>query len=177
MTIGILAIGYTGGGSSPDEITIHRKADGKIEVKTGDGANQAPILDASALLALAVQRTRFKLGTFTRAMDAASGAVAITGVGFTPRLVIFFGGKQDSAIFTLFGVDDGTKAYHIHDDRPAAVQGFGTSNTKSIGLYETGAYSQVGAISALGADGFTITWTKAGTPAAATVDMFYIAIA
>ncbi len=50
MTIGILTIGYTGGGSAPDEITLHRLASGKLEVKTGNGANQAVILDGSGNL-------------------------------------------------------------------------------------------------------------------------------
>ena len=111
----------------------------------------------------------FYIGTLTRVMDAASGAVAYTGVGFLPSRVIFIG---TTATSLSFGIDDGTTAYNGYGFGASAAYN-GANN--SITLLEDGSKTQVAKIASLDSDGFTLTWTKAGSPSSSEVNVYYMA--
>lgn len=114
------------------------------------------------------------VGSLTRDMTATSGAVAYTGVGFAPKSVIFIGNISGSTLnFSSWGVDDGTTAGSLAITTVAGVTTSGIGN--SISMYETGTQAQTAKISSLGADGFTLAWTKAGTPSAGTAGIIYMA--
>jgi len=117
-----------------------------------------------------------KIGTFSRDMTAASGDVAITGVGFKPTIVLFFGTQQTSQIGLIAGLDDGTLHYCVYNAAYSAAGRFEYASATSIALYEAVDKYQTGYISTLGADGFTITWVKAGTTSAGSVQLFYLAL-
>lgn len=102
-----------------------------------------------------------KVGSFTRAMTVASGAVAYTGVGFTPRAVHFVMSLASGANVWSSGYDDGTTKGCTYQSATPTVF---ASTTASLVWDEAGGNSQSGVISAFGADGFTVTWTKTGTP-------------
>ncbi len=116
--------------------------------------------------------TRYKVGSFTRDTSTASGTQAVTGVGFKPKAVIFFG-TQVNTVETTWGFDDGTT--------PAYMNRYGATNfnidagTNSISSIETaGGNEYAGKISSLDSDGFTITWAKTGSPTG-TLYVIYLA--
>lgn len=113
----------------------------------------------------------FKMGTTTYDLSTASGTQAITGVGFTPRLIIILGNQTGNAR-TSIGIDDGTNHYSIY--MVDAGNAFNSATTTSINA-GSGSASQSGYVSALGADGFTITWIKTGSPTG-TFNLMYLCI-
>lgn len=116
---------------------------------------------------------RIKIGSFTRDMTAATGSVAYTGVGFTPKAVVFLSALSSQSIPLSVGVDDSTGRGTIFTRGSAS---FITTPSYSIQL-ETlaGTDFQSGSISAFGADGFTIGWTKTGSPTG-TAQIIYMAM-
>src|SRR5262245_39114056 len=104
-----------------------------------------------------------KIVTVTRDLTVASGNVAYTGCGFSPRLLIATG-----------AVNGATTAYTTFSGMTASGGGqgstsiFGTSYTQSTNFLQaidaTGANSQIANIVTFDADGFTLAWTKTGTP-------------
>ncbi|GAG01951.1 unnamed protein product, partial [marine sediment metagenome] len=102
--------------------------------------------------------------TFSRDMQAANGDAVITGVGFKPSHVIFLAGKNTDYHWSA-GFDDGSIKYSIANAASATVVIYADSSF-SIKLMESSSVHQKGLISAIGSDGFTITWTRTGSPAA-----------
>lgn len=116
-----------------------------------------------------------KIGTTTRDLTSASGTQAITGVGFKPSLVQFFVAGGSTLVGEgSWGVDDGTTAKAVLGNYAAAGT-FAFDNSFSISIIESGAALQQAKITALGADGFTLTWTKTGSPSASTANIIYVA--
>lgn len=113
----------------------------------------------------------FKMGTTTRDLSTASGTQAITGIGFLPRLVIILGNQTNNAR-TSIGIDDGTNHYSIYMGDAGNVFYTATGTSMNAG---SGANSQSGYVSALDADGFTITWVKTGSPTG-TFTLMYLCI-
>ena len=120
------------------------------------------------------QATWFKVGTFTRDTSLASGTQAVTGVGFTPKAVIFFAAVDTTSRFSV-GFDDGTNSYLITDREGIAAATWRVLSTFSIEMVTNGSDIYQGEITTLGTDGFTITWTKIGTPTG-TATIFYLAL-
>jgi len=123
---------------------------------------------------------RFKVGTFTRDMTAASGDVAYTGVGFVPNMLFFFAGKTGTAgaIIQYFGAVQNPNVGGVTLNRtPADAAGpyIWSTITNCIGLIESGGASQTAVMKTYAADGFTLTWTKTGSPSANTLTMGYVA--
>lgn len=100
----------------------------------------------------------FKVGNTTRDLTAASGSVAITGVGFKPSSIILFGALDGTGVMSI-AVYDGTSTYGLYSDYAKVF--YGSPNASFV--QASGAY-QVVTVSALGADGFTLSWTKTGSP-------------
>ena len=109
------------------------------------------------------------LGSFDR---SAAGDHAVTGVGFVPKIVIFFahGTGGTHQIFSK-GVDDGVSPRCIYFK--GDVVDLTRSVLKSIWVQIDGDNHIEGAIKSLDADGFTITWTLTGV---ATAYTFYLAM-
>lgn len=117
-----------------------------------------------------------KIGTLTRVMNTASGAVAYTGVGFLPSKVIFFAGFSATGWNAMsWGLDDGTLHKAISYNATASGVAFNTASAISLND-AAGATAQIGSISAFGADGFTVTWTLVGAGDAGTANVVYLAI-
>ena len=115
-----------------------------------------------------------KVGTFTRDLTTASGTQAVTGVGFTPKAIIFL--TASSAVdvgYGSWGVTDGGVVSGIEWRGGVTADTFAASNIISVILTATD-YQYVSAIS-LDADGFTVTWVKAGSPTG-TAAIRYLAI-
>lgn len=122
-------------------------------------------------------KATMKIGTFTRDLTTASGTQAITGVGFTPRFVLFEG-KEHAVVGygCRGGVDDGTTATCFTDIWSTANGQWYSVSNRSIDLRQTDANVAGAYISAFGADGFTLTWQKIGLPTG-TGTINYVAFA
>ena len=105
-----------------------------------------------------------KILSITRQMSAASEDVAYTGVGFKPSMVDFQGVRGNVSLSS--GVSDGT--VHYCATHYGAVFSY---NTYAVELFEDESNYQAAIIKTLDADGFTLTWTKAGSPGVATANV------
>lgn len=139
-----------------------------------DGTN-FQIIGATAAAAGTLSRMS---NVFTRDISTSSGTQAITGVGFTPTAVIFLSAVGATARVSV-GIDDcgssGSGQSSIYDINGDSANNWQVSNVSSIALYNTSSDKYVGHITATGADGFTITWTKTGSPTG-TATIFYLAM-
>ena len=114
-------------------------------------------------------------GDFTRDIAGASGDVIYAGVGFMPRALIIF--SADNATGSLgddasFGLAVGTNDFVV------ALNAGTTDWVKQTNVfvhYGAGAQSPAAIVKTLDADGFTLTWTKTGTPTG-TLQCIYLAI-
>ena len=96
----------------------------------------------------------------TRALTAASGDVAYTGVGFRPRAVVMFTNRS-TAIERSFAASSGVGAdFGFSID--TAGQTFGIALLADLNI--TAGDIQRAALASFDADGLTITWTKFSTP-------------
>ena len=124
--------------------------------------------DGTAVVATAVS---IKIGTFTRDTSLATGSQAVTGVGFTPKGVIFFA-VQDNSAEASWGFDNVTGSYGI--GRRQAGTNLDVSSA-SIYDSEGAGVSYTGVLASLDADGFTVSWTRNGAPTG-TLTIQYMAI-
>ena len=117
--------------------------------------------------------TRFKVGSFSRDTSLASGTQEITGLGFSPKLVNFFA-SYNGAVGASWGFDDISGTVAISDNHGNAANTFAFDGTNSIYSVKTGTDYTTGKITTRGTDGFTITWTKTGSPTG-SLNIFYVA--
>lgn len=116
-----------------------------------------------------------KTGVFTRDVSTASGNQAVTGVGFQPTSVIFIANLGGSVQSFSWGVDDGSNPEVLSNDATTATQfTAGGSTSESIRLIVSGGNNYQGHVGSFDSDGFTIAWTKNGTPTG-TASILYIA--
>ncbi len=107
---------------------------------------------------------RFKIVSFTRDVSTASGTQAVTGVGGTPIVVIFAATITTTNVFSI-GFDDGTTHLLVRANDGITTDTWAQASTASIWLQVGGAATDYyGSITTLGSDGFTVTWTKEGSP-------------
>lgn len=114
-----------------------------------------------------------KADHFTRDVSLASGNQAITGVGFQPRAILFFtsilGSARNSWGFDT-GVANGAKA--ITDNTNIAAGTFTAATNFSISLQTNVTDQYSGKIASFDSDGFTVAWTKSGSPTGTATIMF-----
>lgn len=129
----------------------------------------------SAFKTVGLRGISMKAGSFTRDMTAASGSAAVTGVGFKPRAVIFLAGDPSSAADNAsVGIDDGASPGSLANLNSISA-GKWFVPASSIYLFQGASTSQVGSISSMDDDGFTVSWTKTGSPTG-TMTIRYLAI-
>lgn len=93
----------------------------------------------------------------TRVNDAVTGDVAYTGVGFTPSALMMIGGDNSNA----GSIGGGNVADQEMLARTRAALVYFAHD--SIGIMDDdGVNYQLAVLKSLDADGFTLTWTKAG---------------
>ena len=119
----------------------------------GQGAGVKPIYEKMAL-----RDTGVKIGTANR---GTSGAEVVEGVGFKPSVIIFIATDFTSTNKnSSWGFDDGSNPhlfYMYSNDTNRII-----TNAASIYIYRDAENKISGVVSALGGDGFTITWTVTG---------------
>ena len=120
---------------------------------------------------LAYADTRFYSGTITRDVSAANGDVATAGVGFTPKYVTFNAVKDASTEHS-----EGFYAASAQNCFSSYGANLTTNGGKCVAYFDkanTANFARA-ILSATGADGFTLTWTKAGSPVG-TFTIYYTA--
>jgi hypothetical protein len=158
-------VGLTGATITASDYTVFADADDSnaLKIDTVQG-----ILDLAPAL-------NVKVGVVSRDVSTASGAGAETVVGFQPKAVIFFttnassGNKEFSV-----GIDDGTTSACVFHNYTSATGEYLDDQTASI-YFKSSAGTHKGAISSLGSNGFTITWTKTSSPTG-NINVPYLAI-
>ena len=128
-----------------------------------------PTWTTPAASGMAYSDLRFKTGQFTHDIST-TGTQAITGVGFTPKVVGFISVISSVAHAFSVGFDDGTTHHGTFDDNSRTAGQW--SLTDSPGVYsillapnaDATTTSCAAYVSAFGADGFTLTWSKVGSP-------------
>lgn len=114
-------------------------------------------------------RLASKVKAFTRDMAAASGDVSYTGVGFQPSAIIAFSNWTTAR---SWGMVDSAKVHAVIDY--FVDGGTTTDNINLIGLASAGESNyQIALVKSFDADGFTLTWTKLGSPTG-TADIKFI---
>lgn len=94
-------------------------------------------------------------------LSTASGTQAITGVGFTPRIIYFFCCQNGNARMSIGWSESVTPKHNcLYFSDTGAIW---TSSTSTSIVAGSSGNQQVGYVSTFGADGFTITWVKSGT--------------
>ena len=173
---GLLQTGI--GGIATDPIWA---AAGDIVQGTGNDAGEVLSIGAANLKAFvnaAGQKIEwangFKIGSTTIDTATASGDQAVTGVGFKPSLIIFLAAITGTSQFSI-GFDDRINHKSVNDFTAVTAAAWDREMAHSIWLTQAGATYYEGIVSAFGADGFTILWTKAGDKTG-TANIFYIAL-
>lgn len=149
-----------------DVIGRRQNIDDQLPLSTVSSADETYVFSVSAsktykatvnqILSLA----HLKPVNFSRAMNTATGTQAITGVGFTPTVVIFFSNNDATYQFS-WGMDNVTLPQCIYQSGATGS----SSGGASIALLDGAGNNQTAKITSLDADGFTLTWTKTGAPA------------
>ena len=103
----------------------------------------------------------YKLVTTTRDNTAATGTVAYTGVGFKPTF-LFLIAVVDSTTKWCMGFDDGTTSKGIGGIGDATNTQDNGSNFYAI--RNSAGNNQVAVVSTFDSDGFTLSYTKNGSP-------------
>lgn len=122
---------------------------------------------------------QFKVGSFTRVMDANDGDVSYTGVGFTPRCIFFWGANPSSTYSFSWGASDGTNhvAMSHGADGTAGVPQIDTTACIVMNDDAGGTNRQEAIVKTFDADGFTLTWDEVGTSLPnETATVMYIAL-
>lgn len=121
---------------------------------------------------------KVKLISLTRALTAVDGDVSYTGCGFKPKAIYFTGGVDTYAdpncSYSGFadGVTQGCCANYVGSGAGNAL----SFTDRVLNLVDAGAAGQKGVLKTLNVDGFTLTWTRAGSPAAHTANVFALCI-
>lgn len=115
-----------------------------------------------------------KIGTFSIDTATATGTQAVSGVGFKPSHLIFLAAIAATAQVSI-GFDDGTNHYALFDDHNTVAATFNVSASYSIYILQGAGITYTGAVSVLGADGFTVSWTKTGAKTG-TATIYYLAL-
>jgi hypothetical protein len=137
---------------------------GHIRIGTGLSIDVDGIVSAGA----------FKIGSFTRDTSLPSGTQAVTGVGFTPRIVLLLANIDNTASASI-GIDNVTNAHMIINYHLATANAWSYAIANSVNLVQGPASGYYGRISSFDPDGFTFSWTRLGTTSG-TAAVIYLAI-
>ncbi len=114
---------------------------------------------------LALRDTGIHIANFGQ---SAAGNQVITGVGFTASVIIFLAVDTITGDVDMsWGFDNGT--IHMCQFQHTNGTEVSVNTTRSINIYLSASHHIEGYVSAIGADGFTITWTLTGTRGASIV--------
>ena len=101
-------------------------------------------------------------------MRNTGGDQVITGIGFESSVIIFFAGDAAGGVHNQsWGFDNGTQHACIYSAENGTL--FARTASHSISIWNAVGNRIRGLVSAIGADGFTITWTLDGARSASFI--------
>lgn len=106
-----------------------------------------------------------KMYLATRVLSLATGNVAYTGLGFKPTLILFQTGITGVAMWGSTGSGDGTNNECIEFNQTGGVI-FQANNAGIQRDNAGGTNFQSFTVASMDVDGFTLAWSKIGTPTA-----------
>ena len=126
----------------------------------GQGAGIKPIYEK-----LALRNTGIKIGSMVR---TTAGDQVVTGIGFEPSVIIFFATDTLTANQNFswgIGIVGSNQCVYVGDDMTFSL----VIVAQSIYIRRSSGNTMTGKITTVSSDGFTITWTLAGTSEAQVV--------
>jgi len=160
-TVKIVDANVTEAKLATDSVTADKLAsDAVTEDKILDATITYAKLAAATILSL---QDKYELRTYLRNAADASGDVSYTGFAFQPDDIEILGGITGTGAFSI-GFSDGTLNYcsNLNDNGDIGECAMRTTNCLYI---NTGAGSAQSAIvKTMDSAGFTLTWTKGGSP-------------
>jgi len=160
----------------PGILTINGNTLNGAQYRPFDGTDT--VISADTLLFGPVST---KVGSFSRDMTTAAGSQAVTGVGFKPRSVIFYANRSNTSDMSMGFTSIINAAATNFDqgvvyDRNATSSATYQNSVSYVSVIDQGSgNTHLGAIASMDSDGFTINWTKTGSPTG-TLDIVYLAI-
>lgn len=163
--------------------------EGTTSLKLATGATVTGIEDSDTLASdsatlLATQQSikayvdaaavSYKIGSFSRDVSTATGTQAVTGVGFQPRLLVLLSNLGSSPA-TGASFTDGTNHGLIYNQHAFSANSWANSSTNIVTIEQGSGNQYNGALSSLDSDGFTISWTKTGSPTG-TATIYFLAL-
>ena len=108
---------------------------------------------------------QIKVLSFTRDSALASGAQAVTGIGFKPTDIVVMGVEHGAVGEFALGMGDGTFDANVRDQHNGAPNTYGYDPNYILYLKHPGpANFYTAVINSFDADGFTFGWVKTGAP-------------
>lgn len=126
----------------------------------------------AATTAYVQNNINYFVGQFTYDVSTASGTQAITGLGFKPKSLVMFSSIAGQALTASWGMaTQGGRVMLLQDSNG----NFQSLNTGMIYLNPSASNTATGNLSSFDSGGFTIAWTKSGTPTG-TATIMYLAL-
>ncbi|WP_316197076.1 hypothetical protein [Bradyrhizobium sp. SZCCHNS3053] len=121
----------------------------------------APFCDADSSFSLGQTKPLALVQSFTRDISVA-GSQSITGLGFKPRGLIVMGGVNGAAraSWGLAGAGSGM----IEWSHGITANSFVSATSQLIGMVVDASNYSIATLTSFDDDGFTISWTKTGSP-------------
>lgn len=116
---------------------------------------------------------KVKLGSFTRDISLADGNQAITGIGFSPKVLLFFA-AVDSTTLGTWGFDDLISGQLGMGEKTTGVYTIHTG--WSIICWSGATDLELAKLLSLDADGFTLSWVKSSGTPTGTLTIKYLAL-
>lgn len=122
----------------------------------------------------ALANIQVAVGAFTRDLTAANGTQESPSLGFSPKAVFLFAGVESATPMSI-GFDDGSTSGCIASRNAVAANTWNVGSTKSIVMITSASDQNLAEVTTLGADTFTLTWTKTNSPTG-TCTINYLAL-
>jgi hypothetical protein len=169
VSVGGLPDGVVDSGTLATGIDVTKLADGTINNSELQYINS---LSSNAQTQISAAGTSFYLGALTRVGNLPTQAIAYTGVGFQPDLVIFLSAQDQVSNMTVGWTDGTTNAgLAINNLTPYWT----TARTYIIDFPTNG--EQKALISSMDVDGFTLNWyNTAAMPPSTLIQTKYLAL-
>lgn len=145
-----------------DQFDVAGYASGVVRIFNYQRLNGTPVGGAS-----------FKVGSFTRDISTASGSQAVTGFGFKPKSIIFLA-NVNATVQASWGVSDASTHLAVHANDGGVAGQFSTT-ANGVYILATAGNAYGGTVTSFDSDGFTMAWTKTGSPTG-TATIIYLAI-